>query len=145
MLTSPPRGSAPSERRQFGRRSTVWHAWVVTSTKQRYACCIRNVSSGGALLELENTSVVPLRFDLEIDTHELLVLCEVRHRGQHGVGITFIDEAKGRQLADIARDVLPANPSDSAVPSGRTSRQSLLRSELRSKMKAALQKARLRR
>ena len=93
----------PPEKRQFGRRSTLWHAWIVTNGKQRLPCCVRNVSDGGALLELEVPAWLPDKFILVIEERNLTIRCDLRHRGKHGVGIAYEDINDGRVLLEICK------------------------------------------
>ena len=98
MLNQKTLTSAGADRRQFGRRSAVWHAWIVTGPRQRIACCIRNVSSGGALLELVAPATLPQKFDLLIEDRQLTIRCDLKHRGEHGIGVSFADVERGRDL-----------------------------------------------
>ena len=88
------------ENRAFGRRATVRHAWIVVGQRQRLSCCIRNLSVGGALLELAVPAWLPYNFDIEIEEPKMKVTCEVRHRGLHGVGVAFLSNARELMLLD---------------------------------------------
>jgi hypothetical protein len=90
------------DRRRFGRRRMVWHAWIVTTGPRRTACTVRNVSSGGALLELDVPAWLPHEFTLCLEDSAMSALCDVRHRGLHGVGISFRHAAEGLALARLA-------------------------------------------
>lgn len=90
----------PADRREFGRRRGVWHAWITPSSLQRLACCVRNVSEGGALLELAVPDWLPVRFDLLVDGVDIRLECDLRHRGRHGVGVTFCDPTQAQQLME---------------------------------------------
>ena len=92
------------ENRAFGRRATVRHAWIVASQRQRLSCCIRNLSVGGALLELAVPAWLPYNFDIVIEEPKLTVACEVRHRGLHGVGVAFLSNAQELMLLDECHD-----------------------------------------
>jgi hypothetical protein len=92
------------ERRVFGRRSTLWHAWIVTSPRQRLACRVRNVSLGGALLELAVPLWLPNTFDLWVEDRQLIVDCEIKHRGTQGVGVGFRNLQQARQLFALSRE-----------------------------------------
>ena len=102
MLNQRALAAQGADRRQFGRRSALWHAWIVTANKQRIACCIRNVSSGGALLELDVPATLPQKFDLLIEDRQLTIRCDLRHRGEHGIGISFVDADNGRDLFELS-------------------------------------------
>ena len=88
------------DRREFGKRRNVLHAWIVPSSLQRLPCCVRNVSHGGALLELPVPFWLPTEFDLWVDAADIRVQCDLRHRGKHGVGITFRDLVEAQDLLD---------------------------------------------
>ena len=103
------------DRRVFGRRGTVWHAWILTSARQRLACCVRNVSHGGALLELDVPAWLPHTFELFIEERDLRIPCGLRHRGRHGVGVQFSDTDKARALLAICRAASDATPAQSAA------------------------------
>ena len=102
------------ERRAFGRRRAVWHAWIIHSNLQRLPCCVRNVSDGGALLELGVPEWLPATFDLLVDGPDLRLPCELVHRGKHGVGVTFTDPDLSQELMDYCN--LPASSNDRPPP-----------------------------
>ena len=78
-----------SDRRVFGRRAIVRHAWITANQRPRLPCCIRNLSRGGALLELDVPSWLPYTFELAFEQPKIVIACEVAHRGKHGVGVAF--------------------------------------------------------
>lgn len=78
------------ERRQFGRRKTCLHGWVVVDGRPRRPCLVRNVSEGGALLEFEIPKVMPYRFTLIIDCKGFEAWCETRHTGETWMGVQFV-------------------------------------------------------
>lgn len=86
------------ERKPFGRRRPVWHAWIIPSSLQRLACCVRTVSNGGALLELAVPEWLPAQFDVFIEGPDLRLQCELTHRGKHGVGVIFTDANRAAEL-----------------------------------------------
>ena len=88
------------ENRAFGRRSTVRHAWIAAGQRTRLSCCIRNLSVGGALLELDVPAWLPYNFELMIEDPKLVIACEVKHRGQHGVGVAFLSNLDGLTLLE---------------------------------------------
>lgn len=91
---------AQQERRTFGRRRAVWHAWIIPSSLQRLPCCIRNVSDRGALLELKVPEWLPATFDLFVDGPNMQFTCDLTHRGKHGVGVAFRDADLLQELLD---------------------------------------------
>ena len=102
------------ERREFGRRRAVWHAWIIPSSLQRLPCCVRNVSDGGALLELSVPEWLPATFELAVDGPNLRLPCELNHRGKHGVGVTFTDPELSQELMDYCN--LPVSGNDRPTP-----------------------------
>lgn len=80
----------PMERRQFGRRHTCLHGWVELEGRPRFACVVRNVSDGGALLECAAPKVMPFRFMLVIDCKGFRAWCEIRHHREQWMGVRFV-------------------------------------------------------
>jgi hypothetical protein len=78
-----------TEKRQFGRRAGLWHAWVKVAGRDREPCIVRNFSQGGALLEFDGTPPVADRFILTIDRYNFTSDCYVRHRSATGIGVLF--------------------------------------------------------
>jgi hypothetical protein len=77
------------DRRQFGRRNTLWHAWILVAGRPRQACMIRNVSQSGALLEFPDRPPEASEFTLIIDNPPFEARCDVRHRNRNLVGVFF--------------------------------------------------------
>ncbi len=78
------------ERRQFGRRNTCLHGWIVLDGRPRLPCLVRNVSEGGALLECAVPKVMPFRFSLVIDCKGFQAWCETRHHTEQWMGVRFV-------------------------------------------------------
>jgi PilZ domain len=91
-----------ADRRQFGRRSTVWHAWVVVAGRPRQACIVRNVSPTGALLEFPDAPPEAHEFRLLIDTLGFEARCDVRHRNRNLIGVFFPRDAASDAINDHA-------------------------------------------
>ena len=85
------------EKRQFGRRTTSLHAWIIVPGRPKLPCIVRNISVGGALLELDLPSWLPYNFRLLIDTSNFASDCEIRHHGPRSVGVRFIEAAGLRE------------------------------------------------
>jgi hypothetical protein len=75
--------------RQFGRRQTIWHAWVLVAGRPALACIVRNISPTGALLEFPDGAPVAPKFELIIDYMAFSSACEVRHRSHRSAGVYF--------------------------------------------------------
>ncbi|MGI9426011.1 MAG: PilZ domain-containing protein [Hyphomicrobiaceae bacterium] len=77
------------ERRQFGRRKTVIHAWVLTKGGTRVPCIIQNLSPRGALLEFPNGAPATEKFRLVFGADQRERRCVVRHRQPNTLGVSF--------------------------------------------------------
>lgn len=86
------------ERRQFGRRQTALHAWIKIAGRPPVACVVRNLSVNGALLEFDVPEWMPFEFQLVIEAGRFEVDCELRHKGNSGCGVMFVE----RKSADEA-------------------------------------------
>ena len=82
------------ERRQFGRRTTCLHGWVVIEGRPRINCLVRNVSEGGALLECHAPKMIPFRFGLIIECKGFEAICEARHHTPEWMGVRFVTVKK---------------------------------------------------
>ena len=106
------------ENRAFGRRSIVRHAWISAGQRSRLSCCIRNLSVGGALLELAVPAWLPYNFELQIEDPRMVIACEVKHRGLHGVGVAFLSNLDGLTLLHSCQ----GQPSCVPQPAAKTAR-----------------------
>jgi hypothetical protein len=94
------------EQRQFGRRQTLIHAIVATPNGRRQSCIVRNVSQGGALLELSDPHKLPVHFKLVVGADRFEAKCEIRHRTANAVEVLFKSIRLGRGGRDT-RDAAP--------------------------------------
>ena len=85
MGTSP----LPIERRHFGRRQTCVHATIVARGRSPIPCVMRDVSEGGALLQVAHPEWLPARFRLLIEANGFEADCEIAHRTDDAVGVCF--------------------------------------------------------
>jgi hypothetical protein len=81
--------SQPAERRHFGRRQTCVHATILARGRSPIPCVMRDVSEGGALLEVSRPEWLPARFRLMIEANGFAADCEVMHRTAEAVGVCF--------------------------------------------------------
>jgi hypothetical protein len=88
------------DQRQFGRRQTVWHAWVHVSGRPAQACIVRNISPSGALLEFPDGAPVAGKFQLVIDYVAFSSWCDVRHRAKWSAGVYFPSQEINEPQAD---------------------------------------------
>lgn len=102
------------EKRKFGRRSALWHAWVAVNGRAREACIIRNISEAGALLEFPDTVPEALNFRLLVDEADFEAICDVRHKRGQFVGVFFarapviVEAEKGPTGTEVAFQVREA-------------------------------------
>ena len=78
------------EQRQFGRRQTNLHAWISVPGRPKLPCTVKNLSVGGALLELNTPSWLPFNFQLTIEATRFRTMCEVRHHSANAIGVRFL-------------------------------------------------------
>ena len=77
------------ERREFGRRKTVIHAWAFPRGRARVPCIIRNISTTGALLEFAFGAPKAESFRLVVPSLQQEWTCDVRHRRPKLLGVYF--------------------------------------------------------
>lgn len=82
-----PRGA---DRRQFGRRQTYLHARIHARGRPSLPCIMRDISEGGALLQVDHPQWLPSRFRLKIEADGTEVDCEVVRRTEDAVGVRFL-------------------------------------------------------
>jgi hypothetical protein len=87
FAVSSPRGA---ERRQFGRRQTYVHARIHARGRPSVPCIMRDVSEGGALLQVEHPQWLPSRFRLRFEADGTEADCEVVRRTEDAVGVRFL-------------------------------------------------------
>lgn len=75
--------------RRFGRRSMTCHVWIQVKRQQRMPCILRNISADGALLEFSSFPPPENSFRLTIDADGIDAICDVRHRRNNAVGVSF--------------------------------------------------------
>ncbi len=87
------RGLQVGDRRGFGRREVTIHAFAHIAGKRPEPCTVRNLSDGGALLDLAVTLAPLSVFRLVIEAKDIDSLCEVRRQDGTATGVRFIDQA----------------------------------------------------
>ena len=86
-----------AERRAFGRRPTHLHAIVHTRGFRPIRCVVKELSEGGAKLELSESFRLPPNFRLVWEGSRMETMCEVRHQTDATVGAMFLD-GKGAEI-----------------------------------------------
>jgi hypothetical protein len=84
------------ERRQFGRRRTNVHATILARGRPAEPCVMRDVSEGGALLEVRHPHLLPSRFRLVAEAVGFEADCEIAHRTDATAGVRFIAPVTAR-------------------------------------------------
>ena len=77
------------ERRQFGRRQTILHAMIYPRGRPSIRCIVRDLSAGGARIEVDTPAWLPSRFHLIIEATNFEADCEIMHRSHDDVGVRF--------------------------------------------------------
>jgi PilZ domain len=83
----------PEERRRSVRRKTLKGGRIVFhSAQSTIACTIRDLSDGGAKLQVTSAVGVPDEFTLAFDDGSASKRCSVRHRTATNIGVEFVVE-----------------------------------------------------
>jgi hypothetical protein len=78
-----------TERRLTPRRAAAIPAVIVfDAARERLPCMVRNISAGGARLEIFSESNIPVRFDLLVEGQ--LVPCQLVWRNLWEFGVEFV-------------------------------------------------------
>jgi hypothetical protein len=83
------RNSILFEKRNFGRRNFICHAFVRVGRQQPRPCLLRNISQTGALVEFDGTPPGSNVFDLIVAEPRFEARCEVKHRRGSALGVYF--------------------------------------------------------
>ena len=67
-------------------------------------CIVRNVSEGGALLELPANTWLPFNFRIEIEGEGIACDCEVRHQRDNMVGVCFVKRQSETDKTNVTLD-----------------------------------------
>lgn len=90
------------ERRQFGRRQESAHGWIVVEGRPRFPCMVRDISKGGARIDVDHPSWLPFRFRLIVESQRLDTDCEIRHQQKTSVGVMFIQRRADDRPVNLA-------------------------------------------
>jgi hypothetical protein len=78
------------ERRRYHRTPVQKPAKIIFRANHSLIdCVVRDVSVGGACLELTNPSTIPDEFDLTFDAARTLRACRVAWRSEYRIGVAF--------------------------------------------------------
>lgn len=92
-----------AEKRQFGRRQTAIRGWVKVAGRPPVACIVRDVSEGGALIELESDTWLPFSFRLTTEDRQIDRTCEIRHQRANRIGVEFSTKAEAHTSGSLSR------------------------------------------
>lgn len=95
----------PIERRAFGRRPTHDHAIVQIPGRPPLRCTIKNISTGGALLDFGESVFLPFSFKLQWETQRRTEVCEVKHTNASFVGVQFVTHAADNETDKMIRAI----------------------------------------
>lgn len=95
------------DRRAFGRRRSCIHAWVLVPGRPPAPGIVRNFSTSGALIELNEILDPPGQFKLRIDRTGEEITCDLRHRKGAMLGLKFVSEKVGAMLDRAFAQRLP--------------------------------------
>ena len=101
------------DQRRFGRRATAIHATVEVENRPLVSGVIRNLSEGGALLELIDKTELPESFWLRLHDTNAKLLCELTRKSGNAYGVAF--KAQGGNVAAIVRKALDASKEPAGV------------------------------
>jgi len=78
------------EQRQRPRRRTLKAGQIIFNHRSSViSCTVRNLSDGGACLEIGSSIGIPESFDLIVDADGLSRSCDVAWRSEHRIGVAF--------------------------------------------------------
>lgn len=76
------------ERRQSPRHR-VFKGGLIAFRGQSLTCTVRNLSDGGANLDVDSTAAVPVTFTLVLESDKTIRRCEIKWRADRRVGVAF--------------------------------------------------------
>lgn len=76
------------ERRQSPRHR-VFKGALIAFRGQSLSCTVRNLSDGGANLDIDSTATVPVTFTLVLESDKTIRRCEIKWRADRRVGVAF--------------------------------------------------------
>ena len=80
------------ERRQTERAIVDLMAFAVTKTNDKFACCVRNISDTGAMLEFvgNDIAILPTTFQILISGTEIRLRVKTIWREKRRLGVMFL-------------------------------------------------------
>lgn len=77
-----------TERRRTPRHR-VFKGGLIAFKGQSVACTVRNLSDGGANLDVDTAATVPETFTLVLESDKTIRRCEMKWRADRRVGVAF--------------------------------------------------------
>lgn len=77
-----------TERRRTPRHR-VFKGGLIAFKGKSLACTVRNLSDGGANLDIDSTAAVPPSFTLVLESDRTIRRCEMKWRAERRVGVAF--------------------------------------------------------
>jgi PilZ domain len=79
------------QERDSARSKAFLKAHVRVGKLPKMECVVRDISLGGARIEVDETFALPTEFALEIPQRGAMLLCELQWRNGDAVGVKFLD------------------------------------------------------
>ena len=77
------------DKRHSKRQAVLVRAEIEVLGRPRLACWVRNISDGGALLDLVEKGGLPRAFGLRLANSSVLLECEITHATKNNYGVVF--------------------------------------------------------
>ena len=88
-----------SERRQYPRMHVLKSATIVVGTSSVFDCIVRDLSSGGAHIQIPNAIGLPEAVDVTFDSGHTFRPCRLKWRSLNDIGVEFFEFAPQRSAA----------------------------------------------
>ncbi|MCA0399436.1 MAG: PilZ domain-containing protein [Proteobacteria bacterium] len=93
-----------AERRQAARRRTLIGATIrVSQCNATFSCTVRNLSEGGARLDIENPMWLPDAFELDIPHHDLRAPARIVRRADNHVAVAFGNRREAKSISEVEK------------------------------------------
>jgi hypothetical protein len=77
------------ERRKAQRRRTLKTGSLIFKNGGGVSCMVRNISAGGACLEVTDSLKIPDAFTLVVESDNILRRCQIGWRSKNRIGVAF--------------------------------------------------------
>jgi hypothetical protein len=76
--------------RRAAQRHRVFKGGTITFANRGIACTVRNISDGGAAIDLDGPAMLPLTFKLSISCDNVVRDCRAVWRSDKRIGLAFV-------------------------------------------------------